>query len=77
MIHKHVSVSFSSNQDSDLVPELELDIPGILQTNKAKVVWLFLPFEVAFCLYAPWYKVLLMLRKVAWADSWVLIVDTE
>ena len=35
MIHKHVSVSFSLNQDSNLVPEL--DIPGILQTNKAKV----------------------------------------
>ena len=35
MIHKHVSVSFCLNQDSNLVPEL--DIPGILQTNKAKV----------------------------------------
>ena len=35
MIHKHVSVSFCLNQDNNLVPEL--DIPGILQTNKAKV----------------------------------------
>ena len=37
MIHKHVSVSFCLNQDSNLVPEL--DIPGILQTNKAKVAF--------------------------------------
>ena len=35
MIHKHVSVSFCLNQDNNLVPEL--DIPGILQTNKEKV----------------------------------------
>ena len=57
MIHKHVSVSFCSNQDSNLVPELELDIAGILQTKKAKValnskitmvIGFFLCFAVVF-----------------------------